>query len=568
MSFLNQSSQIKYEGRLWGRNLLTGRNRAENAHILAAYLQGDPKLATSKEALMFSTCREIFGGLHGTQSPTDPLWVAVQQTGLTDNLLDTLIKQEVRKSSTLPREEIDWGISQALVCLSIVIACEPWRLEKEIQAAAKVKIGEALRPVFSEYGLKSTSHPKEVYKIQCLTVMTMGILLTDLGLEYVFHDGTIAPVLGTLALAVIFDPVADHGGLDGIHRSIAQRHARNILTALSSFGLNWCFEDIASSVANKYGVKRITSMCNSYFANTRYIGRCYTGLRLCGAMASAESLHPDFINEGKLHLTVLRWYWRTFRGPQENHPDDKEAGDTIHDLRLLPGDSLAMLWASVPLSLIFYYLTAWLTVLLSITRRLSPDLLNKILRDLVIEGDLIMVIGHWYFAEPPFDMDGTQRIVFYYVWRPNVTHAADTFALLDGAFEGFLLEIVKRYAEDQRFVTLYIAPAWKHVFKTFNSAMRSGVPTWEEDTGIKIWRCFGESLGLVEESQPDESHVQVVPDFVKCESLICPLYGEYAFEKFEPGVSGMKCTRCQLGMPENRLDVWANQAICEADYST
>ncbi|KAG9040437.1 hypothetical protein FS837_000613 [Tulasnella sp. UAMH 9824] len=218
-------------------------------------------------------------------------------------------------------------------------------------------------------------------------------------------------------------------------------------------------------------------------------------------MASAESLHPDFINEGKLHLTVLRWYWKTFRGPQENHPDDKEAGHTIHDLRLLPGDSLSMLWA--------------------ITRRLSPNLLNKILRDLVIEGDLIMVIGHWYFAEPPFDMD-------------------------DAAFEGFLLELVKRCAGDQRFVTLYIPAAWKHVFKTLNSAMRSGVPTWEEDTGIKIWLCFGESLGLVEESQPAESHVQAVPDFVKCESLICPLYGEYAFEKFEPGVSGMKCTRCQV----------------------
>lgn len=92
---------MKYEGRLWGRNLLTGRSQAENAHILAAYLEGDPKLAASKEVLLFSTCREIFGGLHGTQSPSHPLWIAVRQTGLIENLLDTLIKQEGRKSETL-----------------------------------------------------------------------------------------------------------------------------------------------------------------------------------------------------------------------------------------------------------------------------------------------------------------------------------------------------------------------------------------------------------------------------------------------------------------------------------
>ncbi|KAG8912447.1 hypothetical protein FRC00_004492, partial [Tulasnella sp. 408] len=146
-----------------------------------------------------------------------------------------------------------------------------------------------------------------------------------------------------------------------------------------------------------------------------------------------------------------------------------------------------------------------------------------ILRDLVIEGDMIMVLGHWYFAAPTNDMQ-------------------------DSACEGFLLELAEQYTRDERFVTVYIEPAWKHVFKTLNSAKRSGVPTWKGDTGIKIWRCFGESLGLVEESHPG---LQAVPDFVKCESLTCPLYGEYAFEKQEPGVSRMKCTRCQLGVPEN-----------------
>lgn len=66
--------------------------------------------------------------------------------------------------------------------------------------------------------------------------------------------------------------------------------------------------------------------------------------------------------------------------------------------------------------MIFYCLTAWLTLLRSITRRLPSNLLNRILRDLVIEGDLIMALGHWYFVAPTNDMQGTQRIVFLLIF--------------------------------------------------------------------------------------------------------------------------------------------------------
>lgn len=162
------------------------------------------------------------------------------------------------------------------------------------------------------------------------------------------HDAASVPAFGTLALAVIFDPLADSGRIDGTPSHIAHRQARHILNALSCSQFSGCFQDIAPSVANKYGAKRITSICNSYFANPRYISRCYTGLGLCAAMASAKSLHPSFINEGKVHLTILRWFWKTFGEPQESHPDDKEYDDGKHDLKLLPGDSLSCLWTCVP----------------------------------------------------------------------------------------------------------------------------------------------------------------------------------------------------------------------------
>ncbi|KAG9040439.1 hypothetical protein FS837_000615 [Tulasnella sp. UAMH 9824] len=501
---------MKYEGRSSGLKLLTGRSDVENAHILAGHLQGDQMSAASKEVLLFSTCRKIFGGVVGAQSPRDPIWVALRQTGLIETLLKTLVKQDVRESKLLPREEIDWGFSEMLISLSMIVVCEPWRLDREVKDAAKMKLGEALRFISSEYGLRSDSDPKEVYKIQCLTVSAMGLVLSDFGLEYILHDTANAPALVSLALAVVFDPIADLCLMDGIHKDMAHRQVANILITFSAGQLSWCFEDIAPSIANKYGAKRITSTCNSYFANPRYITRGYTGLSLCAAIAAAKSLHPKLITEGKIHLTILQWFWKAFRGPEEVDPDDKMAGDVQLDLSLLPADLLSILWA--------------------IIHRVSSDLRTKLLNDLVLKGDLIMALGHWFLA-------------------------AKTKQTL--ACEGFTTELARQYAKDQRFVTLYIEPAWKHVFQTLNSAKRSGVPIWKEDVGIDIWRCFGENLGLVAHNHPNESQVKAVPDFLRCESLICPLYGEYAFGKLEPGVLGLKCTRCQLGMSENGLELWA-----------
>lgn len=92
---------MKYEGRLSGLKLLTGSSDVENAHILAGHLQGDQMSAASKEVLLFSTCRKVFAGVVGAQSPRDPLWVALRQTGLIDTLLKTLVKQDVRESKLL-----------------------------------------------------------------------------------------------------------------------------------------------------------------------------------------------------------------------------------------------------------------------------------------------------------------------------------------------------------------------------------------------------------------------------------------------------------------------------------
>lgn len=88
----------EYAGSSRALDLLTGRSPAENAHILAAYLQGDQESAPSKEVLLFSTCRKVFGGLNSIKSPSDSLWVALRQTGLIEILLDTLIKQDVWES--------------------------------------------------------------------------------------------------------------------------------------------------------------------------------------------------------------------------------------------------------------------------------------------------------------------------------------------------------------------------------------------------------------------------------------------------------------------------------------
>lgn len=72
-----------------------------------------------------------------------------------------------------------------LITLSMIVICGPWRVDSEVKDAAKTKIGEALRFISSEYGLRSDSDPKEVHKIHCLTVSAMGLLLSDFGLEYI-----------------------------------------------------------------------------------------------------------------------------------------------------------------------------------------------------------------------------------------------------------------------------------------------------------------------------------------------------------------------------------------------
>lgn len=141
--------------------------------------------------------------------------------------------------------------------------------------------------------------------------------------------------------------MADLPVMDDIHRDMAHRQATNILITLNTDQLSWCFEGIVPSIANKYGAKRITSTCNSYFANPRYVTRGYTGLSLCVFITAAKSLHSKFINEDKMHLTILQWFWKAFRGPQTVDPDDKMASDVQLDLSLLPADILSILWACV-----------------------------------------------------------------------------------------------------------------------------------------------------------------------------------------------------------------------------
>ncbi|KIO27712.1 hypothetical protein M407DRAFT_23027 [Tulasnella calospora MUT 4182] len=496
---------LKYEGRLAGLNLLTGRTDAENARILASHLQRPEVPAESKEILLFSTCRKVFGGLYRAHSPTHPLWVALRETSLIETLLQVLIRHEVRDSKLMPREELDWCVSEALTCLSIVIICEPWQHDSGAKFAVKTKAGAVLERIHAEYGLKSKSDPEQLYEIQSLAATAMGLLLSEFEAEESFRGSIEFSQLASLALAVVFDPQADSDVIGSINKDVAHRHARNILAEVNAGPQSSCYERVAPAVVTKYGARRITSKCISHFANPRYISRCYLGLGLCGAMAAAKTLHSKFIYEARVHLIILQWFWKSFRGPQEVHPEDKEVDHANHDLTKQLADVISVLWA--------------------ITCHLSSDLRRRLIYDLVVEGDLVMAIGHWFFL-------------------------AQTTDAQTSACKGMTKEIAEHYGKDQQFVSVYIEPTWRHILKSLNSAERSGVQTWSE-AARQIWLFFGDTLGLVARNHPDESPARAVPDFVKCNSLVCPLYGEYAFEKLEPGVSGLKCTRCQLGMPEN-----------------
>ncbi|KAG9040441.1 hypothetical protein FS837_000610 [Tulasnella sp. UAMH 9824] len=292
-------------------------------------------------------------------------------------------------------------------------------------------------------------------------------------------------------------------------RELAHRYARNILIHVDRYRDAGCYPEIAPLVAHRYGAKRILPKCNSYFANPRYIARCGAGLRLCAAIAPAKAIQPRFINDAKLHLTVIQWYWKSFRGPQEVPPEDKEIGRKDQDLTELPADVLTVLW--------------------SITHSFSPELRIKLIYDLVVEGDLVMVIGHWFFIPQTIDVQ-------------------------TAACKLIVEEIAKQYGEDRQFVAAYIMPTWRHVFKSLDAAKRSGVQTWREE-GPKTWLLIGERLGVVPKDNEgvdlNDTAIQSEPTFVKCNSITCPLYGEYALERLEPGVSGLKCIKCHLGMSEN-----------------
>ncbi|KAG8946445.1 hypothetical protein FRC00_009567, partial [Tulasnella sp. 408] len=500
---------MKYKGRLVGRNLLTGRTDAENAHILAGLLQGDAP-TVSKEVLFFSTCRKVFGGLYRAHSPTHPLWLAIRETGLIETLLQLLIKQEVRESPLMPREELDWCVSEAVACLSLVVFWEPGHGEHDVKAMIKQQLGAILEFISLEYGLKSKGEPEQLYEIQCLAVMIMGFLVFEfesddsLNLWDLNSQSSMnVRQLASLALAVIFDPLAESNAIEIMTRDLAHRYARNILALVDRQRDVGCYPEIAPLVAHRYGAKRILPKCSSYFANPRYIARCGAGLRLCGAMAPAKAIQPRLINDAKLHLTIIRWYWKSFRGPQEVPPEDKEVGHKDQDLTELPADVLTVLW--------------------SITHFLSPELRKKLIYDSVVQGDLVMVIGHWFFIPQTID--------------PQIA-----------ACKLVVDEITKQYGEDRQFVAAHIEPTWRHVFKALDAAKRSGVQTWRGQ-GTKTWLLIGERLGLVPKDndgvESSDSPIQSEPTFVKCNSITCPLYGEYASERLEPGISGLKCTQCQ-----------------------
>ncbi|KAG8899665.1 hypothetical protein FRC01_010422, partial [Tulasnella sp. 417] len=173
----------KSGGRLLGLDLLTGRTDAENAYILAGHLQGPQAPMASKEILFFSTCRKVFGGLYRAQLPTHPLWVALRETGLIQTLCQVLIKQEVRETNLMAKEELNWGVCEALACLSIVVICVPWTLDNGVKDAVKTKAGAILDSIHLEYGLRSKADPQKLYEIQSLTVTAMGLLLYEFGSE-------------------------------------------------------------------------------------------------------------------------------------------------------------------------------------------------------------------------------------------------------------------------------------------------------------------------------------------------------------------------------------------------
>ncbi|KAG8928657.1 hypothetical protein FRC01_005601 [Tulasnella sp. 417] len=420
------------------------------------------------------------------------------------------IKQEVRNSELLPREELDGGVFEVLTCLSIIVFCDCWSLDADVRALVKQKLGTILESIHSEYGLGSKSDPVQLFKIQCVATATIGYLVSEYKSESSFQSSMNVRQLAALALAVLFDPLEDSNAIDSMTTQLAQRNARNILIEVNRSADTRCYPEVVPMVVNKFGAKRIISKCSSYFANPRYIDRCSEGLCLCGVVVAAKAIQPRFINDGKLHLTILRWYWKAFRGPQEVPPEDVGTTHDHHDLTEMVKDILCVLW--------------------TITRCLSPDLRKKLVYDAVVEGDLVMVIGHWFF----------------------VAQTIDAQRLTD--------EIAGQYGEDRRFVQVYIEPAWRHVFKSLNAAKRSGVQTWRGD-GAKVWLYFGEQLGLVpKENEGVDSNDQVVqsePSFIKCNSIVCPLYGEPAFEKLEPGISGLRCTKCQPKVPENGLDIWS-----------
>lgn len=157
-----------------------------------------------------------------------------------------------------------------------------------------------------------------------------------------------ATALVTLTLAVIFDPFAESDVIPNVQKSIIHKHTRSILTTLNKRGFGGCVEDVAPSIANKYGAERIASKCVSYLANSRYIPLSYTGLSLIGAMGTVKSLHPMFINDGKVHLTVLRWFWEAIRGPQESISEYDFIYEKDYDWSILPVDILSILWVCVP----------------------------------------------------------------------------------------------------------------------------------------------------------------------------------------------------------------------------
>ncbi|KAG9039676.1 hypothetical protein FS837_000938, partial [Tulasnella sp. UAMH 9824] len=324
----------------------------------------------------------------------------------------------------MPREEIDWGVSEALACLSIIILCNPWKLDHGAKTLVTKKLGAIMDCIHSEYGLKSKSRPEQLYEIQSITVTTMGFLIS----QFESDDGVQSSInlnqLASFALAVIFDPFTDSNVIDFMTKELAHKNARSILMRVNAGRSSGCYGEIAPLVVNKYGAKRIVSKCSLYFANPRYIARCYTGLGLCAAVAPARALHPNFINDGKIHLIIIQWFWKSFRGPQELPPEDKEVDHGNHDLTAQAADVLSVLWA--------------------ITSCLSSDLRKKLIYDLVVEGDFIMAIGHWFFIP-----------------QTNESQLSACKAITE--------EIAELYGNDRQFVAVYIEPTWKQVFKSLTA---------------------------------------------------------------------------------------------------